>query len=444
MFPFGFWGWGGNMFPYTNFHDMNLDWIIWQVKHNKDSIEQFRGELEQMGVDIEEFRQYIENIDSEIQQEVQTQVPIAINHEIQTGGFNSLLSQSHKRRIVCIGDSYGDGWTPDGSFPSWIPKLKAKLNIANEDWCGVSVGGTGFGKDASVPNQYLPNIIQTAYENISNPATVTDVIFGLGYNDYLYADNPTRITNGINTAITTCRQKFPTAKVHIYAIGFTTNKTVQNALNTVYNYYARGLYNYQFSNMSDCLSEVALFSSDGIHPVEAGLENIARRMCNVFNNSTDHTTYPNDLSGAENTFEMIVGGQQDVTGWLGYARSENGLYLTNVSAFKNITPVEPFNITGATLTKIAKLKSSPYTGYYYPRPYIATHATLYYIVSGSTDYHEMPVAVTLSQDLRVNDHEVYLWIKTEGMGNTGFKAINNISSFGLTNVCVPLPFIAKF
>ena len=105
-----FFGGFGEGFPYVNFHDLNLDWIIKAVREEKTNIETFRTQLEAMGVDIEEFRAYIENIDSEIHthvvEEVEEQVPIAIHEEIESGGFNEVLTESRKRRYVFIGDSY--------------------------------------------------------------------------------------------------------------------------------------------------------------------------------------------------------------------------------------------------------------------------------------------------------------------------------------------------
>lgn len=442
MIPFGFWGWNSNMFPYTNFHDMNLDWIIWQVKHNKDSIEQFSEQLTQMGVDIDEFREYIENIDSEIQQEVQTQVPIAINHEIQTGGFNNLLSQSHKRRIVFIGDSYGDGWTPDGTFPNWIEKCAQLMQLASGDYIHVSQGGAGFSKPSSAGMQYVPNMINYAYEHISNPVTVTDVIIGMGYNDY--NSDGTTIKNGIITAVNTCKQKFPTARVHIFAIGFCTNLENQNKLGKVYTAYKTTLADFQFYNISEELNNPSTFSTDGIHPLENGQQNIAMGVIRGLYGGEEAYVYTGDTPASQQTFDMILGGTQTVTGFMSWAVGQNNkMYLTNNNTFKNITLATPATIAGATWIKLAKLTSTPRIGYYYPRPYVSNDAIMYYRVENDSTFHEIPIGITLAQDMAHNDPNVYLWIQTKAMSSSGFKELTNVNLIGIIGACIETPFITK-
>lgn len=436
-FPF----WNGAKYPFTTMQQLNLDWIISEVKHQHIAVEQFEEQLTAMGVSIEEFRAYIDSINDTITNKVNTEVPIAIQHEIQTGGFNTLLSQSHKRRVVCIGDSYGDGWTPDGSFPSWIAKLKTFLGLQNSDFSYASAGGAGFGKPASQPTQYIPTLINRAYDNITNAETVTDVVFGLGYNDYIYAEEPQTIKNGINTAITVAKQKFPNARIHIFAIGFTTNHSTQWALNKVYNAYSTTLNDFQFYNISEALSQTELFSTDGIHPLENGQQNIALKMARLLNNSADTYTYISDRSASENTWSMLVGGEQDVTGLLAYARNGNRLYLTSVPAFKIVTLADPINISGAVMTKLAKLKTSPFTGYYYHRNYIVTQAVMYYSTTSDSNFKSIPIDITLAQDS--NNNDVFLWIQTKEMEGSGFKTISNVNRIGFIGACIELPFITK-
>ena len=435
------WPFNGERFPYSNMHQMNQDWIILQVKKFGHDLEEYKQQLDQMGIDIEEFRNYIDGIDEEIQQKIDQEVPLAIEHEVQTGGFNQLLSDSHKRRIICIGDSYGDGWTPDGSFPSWITKLKAFLNIADSDFTSASAGGAAFGKPASVPQQYIPTLIQTAFEHISNPITVTDVIFGLGYNDYLYADEPATIKAGINTAITSCKQKFPNARIHIFGIGFCADHAIQWKLNAVYQAYSTTLNDYQFYNITEALSQIDGFSTDGIHPLESGQQNIALYMARLLNNSDDTYTYISDRPGSSIVWDMLIGGTQEVNSLFIYAKNGKRLYLSNTGAFKIITFDTPVNIPGATMTKIAKLKSSPFTGYFYHRNYITTQAVMYYSVAGDNDFQSIPIDITLAQDS--SDNDVYLWIETKAMSGSGFASLSNVTRIGFIGACIELPFITK-
>lgn len=446
MIPFGFWGWSSNMFPYTNFHDMNLDWIIWQVKHNKDSIEQFSEQLTQMGVDIDEFREYIENIDTEIQQEVQTQVPIAINHEIQTGGFNNLLTQSHKRRVVFIGDSYGDGWTPDGSFPSWIEKCATLMYLAPSDYIHVSQGGAGFFQPSSAGMQNVVNMLNYAYDNISNPETVTDVVIGLGFNDR----NSTKetIKTGIENAIVVCKQKFPVARRHIFGVGFGTNPSDQYLLKLVYTAYEDAFRDYQFYNVSDALCVKSFFSSDGIHPLEAGQNSLALSIVRALNGSEGTNIPFEDATFQQISFETVFGGTSTVENWFALVRGENNrMYFSTVGHFKNITVPNTTNtLTGAQMTKLAKLKNCPLTGFNYSRPFWNVDTTMYYQVEGNNKFYQVPVGLTIASDVDSGDSDdVYLWVNVKAVADngSGFKNISNIKTYGFIGACIEVPFITK-
>lgn len=431
----------GPAWPYTNFQQINLDWIINIVKDL--FIKTAKNEQ-----DVKACTDYIDSVDDQIQEKINNEIPIAIEEAITQGGFNELLSQSHKRRIVFIGDSYGDGWTPDGTFPNWIDKTAAFLGLSQNDYIKQSYGGAGFGKPSSAGNQYVPNLINLAYQNIANPETVSDVIMGLGYNDYIYANDATTIKNGVNTAIAVSKQRFPNARIHIFAIGFTTDHEIQYKLRKVYTAYSTTLADFEFYNISDALGETALFSTDGIHPLENGQQYIALSVVRGINGVRDIHTYPSDLSGANVAFEMLIGQEQnDVTGLLGYARGGDGrLYISSVNLFKIVSMgnVHP-NISGATWTKIAKLKASPYTGYFYPNPYVFSQAVMYYKdESNSGVFNSIPIDLTLAQDQAHNDSNVYLWIQTKDVSGGSFKAITAMTQFGIIGACTELPFITRW
>ena len=97
--------------PFTNFHQLNLDWIIKEVKENNRKVEEFAEQLEQMGVSVQQMQQYLDNLDDHLDEiitdAVSVQVPQAIHNEIESGGFDVLLTTMRKRRFVVIGDSYG-------------------------------------------------------------------------------------------------------------------------------------------------------------------------------------------------------------------------------------------------------------------------------------------------------------------------------------------------
>ena len=286
MIPFGFWGWNSNMFPYTNFHDMNLDWIIWQVKHNKDSIEQFRGELEQMGVDIEEFRQYIENIDSEIQQKVEEEVPTYIQQSIDNGLLSQVVEATRTRRVVIIGDSYGAGWTPDGDVTGFPIVIKNLLHLSNDNFFTQNKGGARFG--ASQGNEFaFDTVLEQLIPNITNKDTITDIIFAGGYNEG--ASSYDTINEGIARCKSIIGLNFhnPSLRTYLFAVGYhCSNATQRNLLYNRYKFcYARSGFAYCHLTPSICWSD--WWASDGYHPLQPAQNAIAQNIISIMMGGID-------------------------------------------------------------------------------------------------------------------------------------------------------------
>lgn len=433
----------GEEFPYTNFHDLNLDWIVKQLKENKEDLSKFEDELEKMGVDIEEFRQYIDNIDDEIQEKIEEELPIAIQEAVDEGALDDLVSVSHKRRIVFIGDSYGQGWTPDGTFTSWVQIVATAMGLASGDWYNSSAGGAGFGKSSSEGNQYIPTLIQNAYTNISNPETVSDVVIGVGYNDYLVYNQEVTIHNGIQSACSKSKTCFPNARIHIFAIGFTTNNAIQAKLKDVYKAYNETTADVQYYNVSRSIANSDYFSTDGIHINDSGQYALAVSILHALNNTTP-SYYIGELPASSLTFQLNVGNDsQAFSGLLASTVVKNYPFLVN-TVLKIITLEDnkTFDLTGNTSTKLAKLTGmGSYIGYYSRNPYEWTNGYLYYTVAGQSGFEIVPCSFTLAMDDANNDNNVYLWVRTLGVSGGGFLNISNIYRFGIQGVNMPLSFI---
>lgn len=283
MIPFGFWGWSSNMFPYTNFHDMNLDWIIWQVKHNKDSIEQFRGELEQMGVDIEEFRQYIENIDSEIQQKVEEEVPAYVQESLDNGLLTQVVDATRTRRIVIIGDSYGQGYTPEGMITGYPELIRQRMGLVNGNtFFNVNKGGARFGAPSG--DEYAFDTVLAGYLSaITNKHTITDIIIAGGYNDATYANAD--ITAGIERTKTIIKNNFtnPSLKVWLFGLGYSAvNPRRREQLFDIYhNSYANS--GFAFTSLTKAIYSNDWWASDGFHPTTTAQTEIANAIINIIN-----------------------------------------------------------------------------------------------------------------------------------------------------------------
>lgn len=287
-----FFGGFGEGFPYVNFHDLNLDWIIKAVREEKTNIETFRTQLEAMGVDIEEFRAYIENIDSEIHthvvEEVEEQVPIAIHEEIESGGFNEVLTESRKRRYVFIGDSYAEGYTPQGNITGFPLIIKSEMNIQNADFYNIYYGGARFG--ASAENEYaFDTILGNALPNIEDKETITDIIFACGYNDA--NANYSDINTGINRCKTLISSNFtnPSLRIYIFAIGY--NASSMSARKAMYDryMYCYSKAGWSFYHLTPAICYEQWWSTDGYHPLADAQSTIAKCIESALRGGTEIT-----------------------------------------------------------------------------------------------------------------------------------------------------------
>ena len=149
-------------------------------------------EIEDINSDIGDINSDISGLDTRID-----------NLEVVNDGFT-----------VMIGDSYGQGYDPNGNNSGW-PTYLRNLGVTGVDNCA---GGAGFKLSTSAPNSPI-----TLINNVVLPDGVTNndvrrVIFAGGYNDST-GDQNTVYTNAL-TFINTAKTLFPNAKIYIGFIGF--------------------------------------------------------------------------------------------------------------------------------------------------------------------------------------------------------------------------------
>lgn len=262
----------GENFPYTNFHDLNLDWIIKEIKENRATIEDFRETLNQLSVDVEEFREYIDNLDEEIDDKIQNQIPVIIDKLVHEPAFvdqvtDTVTKTVQRRRILIVGDSYGAGWTPDGDVTGYPVLVKSYMGLDNADFFNVNKGGARFG--AAEHNEYAFDTVLSNYlPSITEKDTITDVIIAGGYND-VFSDQ-----DAINAGIARCdaiiRTSFknPSLKQYICSLGYhCTEPATREKLFNRYRYcYARSTWAYYPIEQAICNKD--WWASDGYHPVQ--------------------------------------------------------------------------------------------------------------------------------------------------------------------------------
>lgn len=194
--------------------------------------------------------------------------------DIRTETDNKLeaFRKSLLDRYVIIGDSYLEGYTPDGNVESFGTKLKGMMNKSDDDWIMAYKGGVGFVNKSN--QQDYSTLTQDAYNKCKSPETITHVIYAGGYND----SNST--SEQIQTAISACYEKmhslFPNAVMYLanIACNFKNETVLWHLHDNVLHAYNCSAGDYKkicsLGYIGNCLHERDMLASDGYHPTDWG------------------------------------------------------------------------------------------------------------------------------------------------------------------------------
>lgn len=227
---------------------------------------------------------------------------------------------------VFIGDSYGSGWTPDGTTPSWVDKVVAALKLPEAQYQSQQEGGAGFtaGDDT---RSYMVEIQKIVNRTTSEwRQGVGIVIIAGGHNDFYRGNIYDALTYNVPSTIITAKAAFPNAKIYVAQIArdcklFTpgaANNLTYGQMQKCTNYYRRATESGAiYINGSEwALHNYTYFSSDGVHPNERGQEEIARAILCGLNGTTYipygdihkcPVTLATGLSGSLNLWEELTG-----------------------------------------------------------------------------------------------------------------------------------------
>ena len=179
------------------------------------------------------------------------------------------------RRIIVISDSYGLGRNDTTAFTTYLQQY---LGLTSSDYYTWSEGSMGFNRTGDM-GHVAQTLLAAHVADVTNPETITDVMFAMGANDIL-------ATSGLLDAITDCvayaKTQFVNAKIHIAFIG---NIKVK-ANSTEYGNYITALHSYKTAcGLTDAkyasggefiLHNASLLQADGVHPTSTGSSEIAK------------------------------------------------------------------------------------------------------------------------------------------------------------------------
>lgn len=175
-------------------------------------------------------------------------------------------------RYVIIGDSYLEGYTPDGNIESFGIKLQRMMNKSDDDWVMAYKGGTGFVN--KVDNQDYTTLTQDAYNRCKSPETISHVIYAGGYNDS--GNTSEEIQEAINTCYEKMHSLFPNAVMYLANIACTfTNQEIlwhlhDNVLHAFNCAAGDEKKICSLGYIGNALHEQGMMANDGYHPTDWG------------------------------------------------------------------------------------------------------------------------------------------------------------------------------
>lgn len=144
-----------------------------------------------------------------------TETVIEQETQLQEENPASAVNNLEGRKFILLGDSYGDGWTPERVEVSWMARIKNALG--SENVYTKSEGGVGFCGYNSRKHTFI-TLLEKLIPSIPDRNSITDIIPCGGLPDMRVPDE--ELIQGINTFAAYCREMFPNAKISYGAIGW--------------------------------------------------------------------------------------------------------------------------------------------------------------------------------------------------------------------------------
>lgn len=277
--------------------------------------------------------------------------------ESNINSINTSLNRIINKKYIIVGDSYAEGYTPDGNVTGWAELLKNLLGLNSTNCTIVHRGGCGF----TPTNNTYTDLINT----LSNDSNVTDIIVAGGYNDRNASYES--ILDGSLAFKTACNTKFPNATIYLGFIGFT-NTNERYTFNERRSYYvsmaSQHGYNYLNNVEYSLRNTYDAFASDNYHPNQIGQNKISQMIYEAYKTGSANVVFPytnlnlqvlSDFDSITDSFIQNIGTTAVnnlvnlTTQSSGSIRSTNGKsILCNGSTFYPVATITKGYITGTS------------------------------------------------------------------------------------------------
>nr|DAV50717.1 MAG TPA: GDSL-esterase, psychrotrophic, monoethylphosphonate, HYDROLASE.35A [Caudoviricetes sp.] len=269
------------IYPSSQMSDLNLDWTIENVKKAVEAVDIVTKEW----VDIKGTVQKI--VEDEVKKELDSgEIGRVVNEAVKTGLSTARSYTDRSRRTfdfngktICIGDSYGEGYNPDGNVTGWPALVKSYLGLTDDNFFSNSFGGAGF-----ISGTTFATLLNQTSKHFKNDE-VTNIIVCGGVNDINKTE--TDLINAIFNFKKQSNALYPNAQIFVGFIGNSTKMDSRVGLIEPRDAYCSGCeYNgiTYLSGVENALHSTSMFGSDGVHPNTWGEETIAKAISNAILN----------------------------------------------------------------------------------------------------------------------------------------------------------------
>ena len=207
-----------NNYPYTDFHELNLDWILKKMLELSVAFNEFEAinKITFSGTwnIANQYPAWTIVIDNNIGYISKQPVPagVLINNSTYWERILDYTYSNQKRRFILISDSYGEVDNP------WTIEFKNRLLLSDDD-CYISVAG-GYGFKPPY-NAYFETLLRNIENSVTNKDSITDIIVVGGFNDRSTAYND--LMAAIQAFITYAKSVYQNARVWIGGAGWAFN-----------------------------------------------------------------------------------------------------------------------------------------------------------------------------------------------------------------------------
>ena len=350
--------------------------------------------------------------------------------KIETDNKLKELKESLKNRYVLIGDSYLDGYTPAGHVNDFGGKLKTMLKCADGDWFQKSKGGTGF--VASSEGKTFMTLIDDIYPSVSQPETITHVIFAGGWNDSSYTSE--NIQSAISSCYAKVMQKFPNCTMYTANVA----SSFDNAEKLWYLHdHVEHAYSYSAINNEHCvhlgyignnLHERGMLASDGVHPTDWGQGIIAISIFYKLNGGEYVPVgrfHGFDANYKEGSHNSVVSGFESIT------KDEVCLAVKNVYFHNQETIKNEETWVVGRITDLSYVRSGYDT-------LCSVNAGAIISYEGGTKFINAPVTIGVMQS-----NLFFITIHAVNRDGSNYETLNNVAyiNFNYAYIRVPISYI---